>query len=102
MCGTPCCALCRKRVYLAGTVRTVRSQISREISGILGSRILADSQEKFLEMYRRGNAPTLWIVCAGLPKTLQGPKRTDGDPAAPALGSKFAAGGCRWLEGGLR
>ena len=53
-------------------------------------------------MYRRGNAPTLWIVCAGLPKTLQGPKRTDGDPAAPALGSKFAAGGCRWLEGGLR
>ena len=41
-------ALCvYRKFYLAGTASTVRSQISREISGILSSHILADFQQNF-------------------------------------------------------
>ena len=36
-----------RKFYLAGTASTVRSQISREISGILSSHILADFQQNF-------------------------------------------------------
>jgi len=36
-----------RKFYLAGTASTVRSQISREISGILHSHSLADFQQNF-------------------------------------------------------